>query len=187
MKNPDRMEDTPMSGNPNAIDTNYGDYTKGRNQMMNLWQSSLDRQLEKYYEAMDASPEGEHPETDLEQALRRKTMECQTCKNRKYQDGSDDSAVSYQSPTKLGSGNVEAAVRSHEREHVIRNNAKAEQEGGKVTHSSVSITHAYCPECGRRYVSGGETFTRTVTPGENKKAQENYGQFIAPGRLDVKG
>jgi hypothetical protein len=181
------MEEISMAGNPNAIDTNYGDYSKGRNQMMDLWQNSLDRQLEKYYAAMDASPEGDHPETDLEQALRRKSLECETCKNRKYMDGSNDSAVSFQTPTKLGETGVEAAVRSHEREHVIRNNAKAKLEGGKVTQSSVAITHAYCPECGRRYVSGGETTTTTVTPAEKGKAPGNYGKFVAPGRLDVKG
>ncbi len=54
---------------------------------------------------------------------------------------------------------------------------KAEQEGGKVLHASVAIHYATCPECGRRYVSGGTTSTMIRYPkdnayGSNKKAFE---------------
>ena len=86
--------------------------------------------------------------------------ECETCKNRKYQDESDDPGVSFKSASKV-SGNAEAAVRAHENEHVTRNQAKAEREGKEIVYQSVIIKHAICPECGTSYVSGGETTTVT--------------------------
>lgn len=86
--------------------------------------------------------------------------ECQTCKNRKYQDGSDDPGVSFKTASKVN-GNAEAAVRGHEQEHVTRNRAKAEREGSEIVYQSVIIKHAICPECGDTYVSGGETTTVT--------------------------
>lgn len=86
--------------------------------------------------------------------------ECQTCANRKYQDGSDDPGVSFKTASKVN-GNAEAAVRGHEQEHVSRNRAKAEREGSEIVYQSVMIKHAICPECGSTYVSGGETTTVT--------------------------
>jgi hypothetical protein len=88
--------------------------------------------------------------------------ECQTCANRKYQDGSDDPGVSFQTPTKVSSGAAVSAVRAHEQEHVTRNAAKADREG-KTAHSTVAIHTAICPECGKSYVSGGTT-TTTYSP-----------------------
>ncbi len=104
--------------------------------------------------------------------------ECETCKNRKYQDGSDDPGVSFKSASKI-SGNAEAAVRGHEQEHVSRNRAKADREGKEIVYQSVVIKHAICPECGTNYVSGGETTTVTRTKPESdnelsvEKASDN--------------
>ena len=39
--------------------------------------------------------------------------ECQTCKNRKYQDASDDPGVSFKSAAKVGPEGAAAAVRGH--------------------------------------------------------------------------
>ena len=89
------------------------------------------------------------------------SFECQTCKNRRYQDGSDDSGVSFQTPTKVAPQAAGAAVRSHEQEHVSRNQAKAEREGKEIVSQSVTIHTGICPECGRVYVSGGTTRTTT--------------------------
>lgn len=86
--------------------------------------------------------------------------ECQTCENRRYQDGSDDPGVSFKFASKI-SGNAEAAVRGHEQEHVSRNRAKADREGREIVYQSVVIKHAICPECGKTYVAGGETTTVT--------------------------
>ena len=52
--------------------------------------------------------------------------ECQTCERRKYQDGSDDMGVSFQTPTHIAPEEAPAAVRGHEMEHVYREQAKAE-------------------------------------------------------------
>lgn len=91
-------------------------------------------------------------------------IECSTCANRTYQDGSDDSGVSFQSPTHIAPASSHAAVRGHEQEHVVRERANAEKLGGKVISQSVTIHMAICPECGRAYSSGGVTKTTSVTP-----------------------
>jgi hypothetical protein len=86
-------------------------------------------------------------------------IECQTCKNRKYQDVSNDSTVSFQTPTKVSPGAAESLVRSHEMEHVNHEQAKAKESGQKVVLQSVAIHYGICPECGRSFVSGGTTTT----------------------------
>ena len=45
--------------------------------------------------------------------------ECQTCKNRKYQDGSDDPGVSFKTATNVAPEQAASAVRGHEQEHVV--------------------------------------------------------------------
>ena len=65
--------------------------------------------------------------------------ECQTCKERKYQDGSDDSSVSYQSPTHIDADYAPAAVRGHELEHVAHEQAKAQKEDRKVVSQTVTL------------------------------------------------
>ena len=87
--------------------------------------------------------------------------ECQTCKERKYQDVSDDPGVSYQTPTNIAPQQAAAAVRGHEQEHVVREQAKAQREDRQVVSQSVTLHTAICPECGRVYVSGGTTRTTT--------------------------
>lgn len=87
--------------------------------------------------------------------------ECQTCKNRKYRDGSDDPGVSFKSPEKIAPANAEAVVRGHEYEHVNRNQAKAAREDKEIVYQSVVIKHGICPECGDTYVTGGQTTTVT--------------------------
>ena len=92
-------------------------------------------------------------------------QECQTCKNRKYVDQSDDPSVSFQTPTNISPGQSAAVVMSHELEHVANEQARAEKEGRKIVSQTVSLSMAVCPECGRSYVSGGTT--RTVTKSDN--------------------
>ena len=95
---------------------------------------------------------------------------CQTCEKRKYQDESDDMGVSFQTPTSIAPEQVAAAVRGHENEHVVREQAKARMEDRKVVSQSVTLHTDICPECGKVYVSGGTT--RTVTAAENNPAEE---------------
>ncbi len=95
--------------------------------------------------------------------------ECQTCENRRYQDGSDDPGVSFKTAGKIDPANAESVVRSHEYEHVNRNQAKAAREGKEIVYQSVIIKHGICPECGDSYVASGETTTVTKT-----KTDERY-------------
>ena len=105
--------------------------------------------------------------------------ECQTCKNRKYVDSSDDPSVSYQSPTHIGPGQAASSVISHEHEHVSHEQARAEKEDRKVVSQTVSLSMSACPECGRMYVSGGVTHTVTVkekSPVTENTADESTGE-----------
>lgn len=87
--------------------------------------------------------------------------QCQTCKERKYQDGSNDPGVSYQTPTNIDPTQAASAVRGHEQEHVVREQAKAKREGREVVSQSVTLHTDICPECGKVYISGGTTRTTT--------------------------
>ena len=93
---------------------------------------------------------------------------CETCEKRKYQDGSDDMGVSFQTPTHIAPENAAARVRGHEREHVVREQAKAEREDREVVSQSVTLHTSVCPECGKAYVSGGDTRTTTAAKREAK-------------------
>ena len=88
---------------------------------------------------------------------------CQTCEERRYQDGSDDMGVSFQTPTRIAPENVASAVRGHERENVFREQAKAQRENRRVISQSVALHTSVCPECGKAYISGGTTTTTTAS------------------------
>lgn len=116
--------------------------------------------------------------------------ECQTCKQRKYQDGSDEN-VSFKSPTHISPNSAGAAVRAHEGEHVSNAYSKAAKDGGKVMQASVAIHTAVCPECGRTYVSGGTTTTRIKYSNEDNPYVKNMKKadsgLLAGMNLDVRG
>ncbi|MDR0442667.1 MAG: hypothetical protein LBH44_04580 [Treponema sp.] len=97
-------------------------------------------------------------------AAAEETQGCETCKNRKYVDSSDDPSVSFQTPTRISPGQAAGRVMAHEREHVTNEQARAQREDRRVISQSVSLTTSMCPECGKMYVSGG--VTRTVTAGK---------------------
>lgn len=125
----------------------------------------------------------------LKQREEKQDSECQTCKNRKYQDGSDDPGVSYKSATNISKGAAEGAVRSHEHEHVVREQAKAERTGREVVSQSVRIKYGICPECGDSYCAGGVTTTVTrakrETPAEIDKTVENPAKKALENRFAV--
>ncbi len=98
--------------------------------------------------------------------------ECETCKERKYQDGSDEN-VSFKSAQHISPESAGARVRAHEAEHVSNAYSKASRDGGKVVNASVSIHTAICPECGRTYVSGGETRTQIKYSDDKNPYQQN--------------
>lgn len=103
--------------------------------------------------------------------------ECQTCKNRKYKDGSDEN-VSFKSAAHISPEASASRVMAHEAEHVANAYTRAAKMGGKVVQASVSLHTQVCPECGRTYVAGGETRTMITYRNEDnpyqkmKKAQD---------------
>lgn len=121
------------------------------------------------YQSTVRNPE----ESDIKQPGRKSSpAECETCANRKYQDGSDEN-VSFKSASHISPEASGSRVRAHEQEHVSNAYSKAEQKGGEVLQCSVSIRTSVCPECGRTYVSGGETTTMIKYSDENNPYQKN--------------
>lgn len=109
--------------------------------------------------------------------------ECQTCKERKYQDGSDDPGVSFKTASHIAPELAASKVRGHEMEHVVREQAKALREDREVISQSVSYQTAICPECGRAYVSGGTT--RTTTAASSEPLTERIGGKEDAGGFSV--
>ena len=110
-----------------------------------------------------------------------KKTECQTCKNRKYKDGSDE-MVSFKSAAHISPQASGARVRAHEQEHVSNAYKKAAEVNGKVLSATVTIHVAICPECGRSYVSGGVTNTRIAY---SKDGKHDVSQKGKGGNFDV--
>ncbi|MBO4902345.1 MAG: hypothetical protein J5518_06085 [Lachnospiraceae bacterium] len=98
--------------------------------------------------------------------------ECETCKNRKYKDGSDE-MVSFKSAAHISPAASAGRVMAHEMEHVANAYSKAEEKNGKVLQASVTLHTAICPECGSAYVSGGETRTAIQYSNESNPYQKN--------------
>lgn len=110
--------------------------------------------------------------TEKQAGRKSSPAECETCKNRKYQDGSDED-VSFKSPAHIDPNAAASRVRSHEQEHVSNAYKKAAQNNGKVVSCNVAIHTAVCPECGRTYVSGGTTSTQIRYFNEENPYQKN--------------
>ncbi len=133
----------------------------------------------------DRKPKINFGEDDIKAPGRKSSpAECQTCKNRKYQDGSDE-MVSFKSAAHISPQASASRVRAHEQEHVSNAYKKAYMNNGKVVSATVSIHTAVCPECGRTYVSGGETNTQIRYFNEEnpyQKAKKTADSTIYAGR-----
>jgi len=105
--------------------------------------------------------------------------DCETCKNRKYQDGSDEGNVSFKSASHISPESAASKVRAHENEHVSNAYKKAAKKNGKVMNASVSIQTSICPECGRTYVSGGLTKTAIKYKNEDNPYTKNQKELDA--------
>ncbi len=99
--------------------------------------------------------------------------ECQTCKERKYQDGSNESDVSFKAPGHIAPEASASTVMAHEKQHVANAYQKAAKNDGKVVSCSVSLHTAVCPECGTSYVSGGTTRSSISYSDESNPYQKN--------------
>ncbi len=115
-----------------------------------------------------------NPGESTEKVAGRKSSpaECQTCENRKYQDGSNE-MVSFKSASHISPEAAATRVRAHEQEHVSNAYKKAAMNNGKVMSATVSIQTSVCPECGRSYVSGGETNTQIKYYNEENPYQQD--------------
>ena len=109
-------------------------------------------------------------------------QECQTCQHRRYQDGSNDSGVSFQTPQHISPESSGMVVAGHEAEHVFRNRIQAELENREMVYQRVALHTDICPECGRVYVSGGTTTSVSREKGEES---EQLAFAIPGGKLDT--
>ena len=110
--------------------------------------------------------------TNVSPGRKSSPAECETCRNRKYQDGSDE-MVSFKSAAHISPQASASRVMAHEQEHVSNAYKKAAQNNGKVISANVSLKTAICPECGRSYVSGGTTSTQIRYSNESNPYQKN--------------
>ncbi len=115
--------------------------------------------------------------------------ECQTCKERKYVDGSDEN-VSFKTPGHIAPESSGAVVMAHEREHVANAVAEGSKPNKELVSSTVSLKTSICPECGRSYVSGGVTNTtmRTTSKPTNpyaKLQQQMNRNMLAGANFDM--
>jgi len=108
--------------------------------------------------------------------LKNPNEECETCENRKYQDGSDEHNVSFKAAAHIDPNAAASAVRAHENQHVSNAYKKAAQDNGKVLRASVTLHTSICPECGRSYVSGGTTNTQIKYYNEENPYQKDLKQ-----------
>lgn len=112
-------------------------------------------------------------ESEVKQAGRKSSpAECETCKNRKYQDGSDEDNVSFKTAAHIDPSVSAARVRGHEQEHVRNAHKKAASGNAKLVSASVTLKNAICPECGRSYVAGGTTATQIKYYNEKNPYQQ---------------
>lgn len=153
----------------NGINSILNNHSDRQLNMMQLWQDRVEQNQQKLQRTNGVSNE---TEAEIKRKIKNGEMECPTCAERQYVDGSDDAGVSFKTPQHISPNQSKEAVLSHEREHVVRNRAEAMQEDREVTHSSVSIHYDTCPMCGKQYVAGGLTRTITEPVDKNKDQQE---------------
>ena len=106
-------------------------------------------------------------ENTVDQSSKVGKVECQTCKNRKYVDGSDEADVSFKAPGHIAPGQSYGRAMAHEQEHVANARQKSAGKNARLLSATVSLKLATCPECGRTYVAGGTTNTRIEYSEEN--------------------
>jgi len=111
-------------------------------------------------------------QTDKISGQKSNPAECETCKRRKYQDGSNE-MVSFKAAGHIDPDNAASVVMSHEQEHVANAYQKADTGNGEVVRASVRLKTSVCPECGRTYISGGETNTQIRYYNEDNPYQKD--------------
>lgn len=118
--------------------------------------------------------------------------ECQTCKNRKYVDGSNEDDVSFKTPGHISPEASIGQVKAHENQHVSNAIAEGNKPDKELVSSTVTIKMATCPECGKSYAAGGVTSTvmKTSKPVYNNTPYDKGRQIVdasimAGARIDA--
>jgi len=143
--------------NPVAKDDNSAKVS-----MMEMWKESVERTRRNMQTATKMEKTDEEKRAELEQKIRNGQVECPTCAARTYKDQSNDGGVSFQAARHIPASTAGITVMRHESEHVSAAEAEQEASGGEVIEeSTVTLKYETCPQCGRRYVSGGVTKTTT--------------------------
>lgn len=150
----------------------YNSYTNaysGRNSMSNAANASGRPAIQGNTAGTEKTVEKNNADQDkqVKAGHRSSPSECQTCKERKYQDGSNESDVSFKAPGHISPQASAGTVRAHEQQHVSNAYEKAAKGNGKVISATVSLRTEICPECGTAYVAGGETRTSIAYSKEN--------------------
>ncbi len=114
-----------------------------------------------------------HGDRVVKKGYKSSPADCQTCRERKYQDGSNETDVSFKSPGHISPEASASTVMAHEKQHVANAYQKASEKDGRVAACSVSLQTAVCPECGTVYVSGGTTRTAVTYSDESNPYQKN--------------
>ena len=114
-----------------------------------------------------------NPGASNHKAVGRKSSpaECETCANRKYQDGSHENDVSFKTPSHISPSIAATVVLGHEHEHVANAYEKERNGEGEVKRVSVTLHNDICPECGRVFVAGGVTHTQMKYHHDDEKQQ----------------
>lgn len=124
----------------------------------------------------------------VDTSTRVRPVECQTCKNRKYVDGSNEPDVSFKTPGNISPEQSYAKVSAHEREHVSNAIAKGSKPGAKLISANVTLKMGVCPECGRTYVAGGVTNTQIKYNESNpydRSRKSLEGDALVGANLDI--
>lgn len=124
----------------------------------------------------------------VDTSTRVRPVECQTCKNRKYVDGSNEPDVSFKTPGNISPEQSYAKVSAHEREHVSNAIAKGSEPGAKLISANVTLKMGVCPECGRTYVAGGVTNTQIKYNESNpydRSRKSLEGDALVGANLDI--
>ena len=86
---------------------------------------------------IESSYNSDLSEAQIKAMKRSGQMECETCKNRKYKDGSDEANVSYKGATHIDPSGAASKVMAHEQEHVLNAYRKASSKDGGVTNTAI--------------------------------------------------
>lgn len=111
-------------------------------------------------------------------------VECETCKSRRYVDGSNDPHVSFKTPGYISPEASASVVAAHEQEHVSEAISEGNKEGNKLLSVSVQLHTAVCPECGRVYVAGGTTKSSVAYSNPNVKNDDSYKEGLKGLKVD---